>query len=545
MILSNKFIGASAARLNLVPLTDFEAKSPAAIRGTRVDRYRLGPQLAKGETGTLHVGILTGSAQFSRIVAIKRLHPWLVRDRVAVERFRNVARTNARVLDEHVVQLLDFVESEGEIWQVLEYVDGDTLHALAAATTAAGRQLPLDVSVAIVVAALHGLHGAHEASHESGLPLRLVHQAVAPQNIMLARSGHVKVINFGSARSTFRKNSLPVARAGQVKYLSPEQVRGEPVDRRADVFSAGVVLWEALTGRGLFAEGGGRDATILENIEHLPIAAPSAFRPEISMALDAVVLRALERKSSRRFNSALEFARALEATLTPASESRIGAYLTVYCEPRLAHRERLLQSAENRADSRPARDTLPNAFAVAEDDEVTRIFGSEPPDSGRPSDLPRESLVRPLRPGRRVRARAALIAGAALMALTCLGWRMRAKPVRSPEPSAPTLARAAPGTRVVPIPSAKATASAGNHDFAPRQSLDAPEVSAHAVTDLPLEAPKSSTETGARRPGALATRTGAQRSGEQRKVQSRPSSDCAVATYLGADGIRHFKEACL
>jgi len=543
--LSNKFIGASAAVLNLVPLTDFEPKFPAATRGTRVDKYRLGPQLAKGETSTLHVGVLTGAAQFSRIVAIKRLHPWLVHDRVAVERFRNVARTNARVLDPHVVQLLDFVESEGEFWQVLEYVDGDTLHALAAAAAAAGRQLPLDVSVAIVVAALRGLHGAHEASHESGIPLGLVHQAVAPKNILVARSGHVKASNFGSARSTFRKNSRAVARAGQVKYSSPEQVRGAPVDRRADVFSAGVVLWEALTGRGLFAEGSERDTTIVKNVEHLPIAAPSSFRPEISLALDAVVLRALERKPARRFNSALEFARALEATLTPASESRIGAYLTVYCETPLAQRERLRQRAEDRADSRTGRDTLPNAFAVADDDEVTRILGSEPPESGRASDTPRESSVVPLRQGRLVRARAALIAGTALVALTCLGWRMRSRPVHSSQPSAPTLARVAPGTRIGPVPTAKASAPAENYDSAPKQSVEAPEVSAHAVTDLPLEPAKPSAEAGARRQGAMATRTAPPRSSEPRKAQSRPSTDCALATYLGADGIRHFKEACL
>lgn len=536
----------------------FTADAPESMRrlrcAERAGKYQLGPRMSPGTAGAFHFGIAAEPALGPRIVAIKRLHRQLARNPTLAERFRNEARINARVQEPHVVRLLDLLESEGELWQVLEYVDGETLLALQADVATWGRRLSLNVSVAILVGALRGLHAAHVARHENGLPLGIVHRAVTPRNIMIARSGQVKIIDFGSAKTTFKASSVDLAQFDdRVSYLSPEQVRSAPVDRRSDVFSAGVVLWEALTGRSLFGDGSATSAAILEDIENQPIAAPSSVRPEIPRALDQAVLIALQREPAHRFQSALEFARALEQALPPASASLVGSYVNVYCEPRLTRRQQLIRASETRSalEGLGWRVSTPQA---PDDDDAEAVTLLAIPST--------ESChTPPLRDGTSKSGLArlphhTLWAGAAAVALVVfasLGWSVW-RPIPPGHWLAPSPAQATKALQPGPMPVTEAIAPVAFESQAVEQPIattaavdsvkrETPTPSSAAI--LPhrssfVEAPVRGVQAGNSTASSRAKYPAAARSGS-----SGVTLDCTPPTYLGSDGIHHFKEHCL
>ncbi len=234
------------------------------------------------------------------------------------------------------------------------------------------RRLPPRVAVAIVVDVLHGLHAAHEAVGEGGDPLGIVHRDVSPHNVLVGVDGIARVLDFGVAKAVGR---VQTTREGQLKgklaYMAPEQIALADVDRRADVFAAGIVLWEALVGRQLFAYDG--PARILDAILRDPIDAPSAVAatPE---ALDRVVLRALERDRERRYPTAAAMAEALEAALPVASRREVADALEARLGPRIERRRALLRRVEattqaplsvgtpKRADALDADATAPDAL---------------------------------------------------------------------------------------------------------------------------------------------------------------------------------------
>ena len=550
------------------PLRSVEPESGRQLRrAERVGQYRLGARIADGETGATHFGVLSLTAEFSRVVAIKRLEPVLPRDRSAAEYFRSEARINAHVVDEHVVQLVDFIESNGELWQVLEYVDGETLQAFQAGAAAVGRQLPIDVTVAILIGALRGLHAAHEAKLENGQPLGIVHRAFRPRNILIGRSGCVKLSHFGSAKTAFKGGLPDVARgAGHVNYFSPEQARGLPLDRRADVFAAGVVLWEALTGRPLFGDGSRPESAVLRDIEQQAIPAPSSLRAEIPAALDAVLLRALQREPADRLGSALEFAEALEGVLTPAPDSRVGAYLTVYCEARLARRKRLEHAAEG---PEPLLDHLGDARSAPprfdededDDDEVTRFIPSVAPEALLPPPrLPPPRVAVSARPAPTgISWEPTLWAAAAILALAILGglgWRL----LRLREPSkhsASVAAGLAPVVRDSAPPAQQVLAASTDPavgeptdrgSVARGTEVVTPEVTEPSPLPRPLPALPSRTSAGLRRAPRTLDKAAPSRDSEGSASQSpsaASAASCDPPTYLGSDGIRHFKASCL
>src|SRR5580700_11191148 len=218
-----------------------------------VGRYALHHEIASGGMATVHIGRLLGPVGFARTVAIKRLHPHLARNPEFVAMFLDEARLAARIRHPNVVSTLDVVATEGELFVVMEYVPGDSLARLLFAAKERSERVPLSVAASIMVDMLHGLHAAHEASDERGQPLNLVHRDVSPHNVLVGTDGAAHLIDFGVAKATGRAQ---VTREGQLKgklaYMAPEQLGGSPVDRRADVFGASVVLWEMLTGQRLF-----------------------------------------------------------------------------------------------------------------------------------------------------------------------------------------------------------------------------------------------------------------------------------------------------
>lgn len=288
-------------------MTESPTVEPIRIIG----RYALHQGIAAGGMATVHLGRLLGPAGFSRTVAIKRLHAQFAKDPEFVSMFLDEARVAARIRHPNVVSTLDVVALDGELFIVMDYVEGESLARLIRVAKGRGEWVPIKNSIALMTNVLYGLHGAHEAKGERGEPLGIVHRDISPQNILLDIDGSGRVVDFGVAKAVGR---LQTTRDGQLKgklsYMAPEQLKGEAVNRRTDVFAASIVLWELLTARRLFQSE--NDAATFGKVLTAEVPAPSSFQPELSAELDAIVLKGLARSMDDRYATALDMAEALE-----------------------------------------------------------------------------------------------------------------------------------------------------------------------------------------------------------------------------------------
>jgi serine/threonine-protein kinase len=305
-------------------------------------------EIASGGMATVHFGRLLGAVGFSRTVAIKRLHPQYSRDPEFVSMFLDEARLATRIQHPNVTVPLDVVllEETGEVFLVMEYIHGANLAHLLRGTLGMKTTVLPSISAAIMSGALHGLHSAHEAVSELGFPLNIVHRDVSPQNIMVGVDGVARVLDFGVAKAVSRCQST---REGQVKgklaYMAPEQMGAGDIDRRADIFAAGIVLWEALTMQRLFkADDPG---AIMFKVMNAPIMPPSSFNPLVSSALDRVVMKALDRNVRSRFQTAREFATAIEDAVPVAGSRKVGEWVAQVDSEDLAHRTSAVSQMES------------------------------------------------------------------------------------------------------------------------------------------------------------------------------------------------------
>ena len=276
----------------------------------RLGPYRLVDKLASGGMATVHLAERLGAAGFARTVALKVVHPHLADQVEFTEMFLDEARLSARIDHPNVVRVDDFGNVDGRYFLAMEYVRGQPLAAILGALSERGRQMAPHLSVWIATQVAEGLHAAHEATDDRGLPLGLVHRDVSPQNVMVSYDGHVKVLDFGVAKAEGR---VQLTRNGSLKgklaYMSPEQAWSRPVDRRADVFALGVVLWELLTGKRLFRRDD--DVETLLAVREARVRLPRSAGATTTPSLDAVVMAALERDVAKRPESALAFSQML------------------------------------------------------------------------------------------------------------------------------------------------------------------------------------------------------------------------------------------
>ncbi|HEY2370147.1 MAG TPA: serine/threonine-protein kinase, partial [Polyangiaceae bacterium] len=243
--------------------------------------------------------------------------------------FLDEARLAARIRHPNVVPTLDLQHGSEGPYLVMEFVEGESLLGLLRQTVKANKPMPAGIAIRVVLDALAGLHAAHELKGDLGESLNLVHRDVSPHNILVGVDGVARIVDFGIARAEER---IGTTRDGQVKgklaYMAPEQSTSEPVDRRVDVFTAGIVLWECLTGRRLFR--GQTDAEVLRNLLEKPIPKLREVSPGYPQALEDVVARALNRDRDARFDTAAEFAEELEKAsegLGVASSKQVAAYV--------------------------------------------------------------------------------------------------------------------------------------------------------------------------------------------------------------------------
>lgn len=520
-----------------------EAVDDAAARGNAafvpqfwpeegLSRYSLGPLIAASEGSLVRFGVVAGSARFTRLLVIKQLNPTVARHPLRLARFQEEARIHARVRHPNVVDLVDVVQSGRESWLVLEHVEGATLATLLLHRRAAGRPLELELAAGIVAQLLRGLHAVHEAKDDSGLPLDIVHAAVSPRHVMVGIDGQVKLLDFGMARAVGAPSSLGLRRPpGRFGHLSPELVLGDQVDRRSDVFAAGVLLWEALAGRPLFEEGAGSDADGLRRVVRAPIPPLRTVRPGVTKALSAVVQQALERDPARRFASAEEFALALESAVAIASPSRlaplVGGLGARHFEP-----SRQALAAVRRLLPPP----LTNPRLVAEEAEEETALALTGHFVHAHTLVPANSDVVALPRSTLGRLGVLALAAAVLAASLVVALRRHATP-----PAAAMLAVEAATTAVVADLSPVAEAvPVADSPLVPEVAGPAPElIPAVPATVEEVEPPKRIRRRGGHAPLAARQSRASVGSGA-----ARPGG-CSPPTYLGTDGIRHFKDHCL
>jgi serine/threonine-protein kinase len=266
---------------------------------------------------TVHLARAVGAGGFERLVAIKVMHPGLGDDPDFAAMFLDEARVAARIRHPNVVGTVDVQEGPEGLFLVMEYIEGPSLFAISRALVKKGRRMPVGVGLRIIIDALLGLHAAHDQTGPTGEPLQIVHRDVSPQNILVSVDGQGKITDFGVARAEARLSST---RRGEVKgklaYMSPQQVRAEAIDRRADVYAAAVVLWELLAGERLFT--GDNDGALVVSVMGGARRSPRDVDAGVPAPVDRECMRALRLDPDERHPTALAFAEALEVAAEEA-----------------------------------------------------------------------------------------------------------------------------------------------------------------------------------------------------------------------------------
>lgn len=280
-------------------------------------RYFLLDLLAQGGMAEIYRARLAAPEGGVRLLAIKRVISTFSGNNEFVNMFRAEIKTTSALTHPNIVQVYDYGEENGMLYIAMELVDGKNLRQFMSRFSEQKTRLPIEASIYIIEQAAQGLFYAHSFKDKfSGNSLNIVHRDVSPQNVLISYDGAVKLIDFGIAKAVTNMEST---RSGIIKgkpsYLSPEQISGETLDGRSDIFALGIVLWELLTGKKLFA--GENDYNVLKMIENcgVHVKPPSLHNPEVPKELDAIVLKCLHRNREQRFLNADELQRSLHRLL--------------------------------------------------------------------------------------------------------------------------------------------------------------------------------------------------------------------------------------
>lgn len=268
------------------------------ISGLRLGRYTVLGRLATGGMAEIYLAEADGPEGFRKRVVLKRMLPAHAANQKLTRMFLDEARLVASLEHPAIAQAYDIEKLGNEYFLLLEFVEGVNLRQLQTALEDAGEELPLGHALQIVLGVCAGLHYAHERTGPDGRPLGIVHRDVSPTNVLVTREGCVKVIDFGIAKVTADARTLTGGFTGKIGYMSPEQCWGEHLDRRSDLFSIGILLYELTTGTRLYQAGS--DFAVLDQITKHDAEPPSRRKPGYPAALEEIVLRALRRDPEER-----------------------------------------------------------------------------------------------------------------------------------------------------------------------------------------------------------------------------------------------------
>jgi serine/threonine-protein kinase len=479
----------------------------------RVGRYLLAERIGSGGMATVHLGRLVADGGFKRTVAIKRLHGHLADRPDLVRALLDEAQIVARIHHPNVVPTLDVVSERGEVLLVMEYVHGETLSTLVRL----GGAVPPRIAVGIVVDVLRGLHAAHEAKSEAGEPLGIVHRDVSPQNVLVGADGVGRVLDFGIAKAEGRSG---VTRPGQVKgklaYMAPEQLLQGVVSRRTDCFAAGIVLWEALTGKRLYEA---RDLLEGLDLESAPSRPSSLLSGPLPAALDDIVLKAIARDPADRFRNAEEFATALEEQIRVANTNEIAHHVSRVAGNRLAERTLAIAALERAGKTPVSKAGIASARLASGTTPATEEERSTKTDVS-------TDAVQPKQQRRRIGI-AIVFSALIVLSLPMALALVRASPVQALGPAS------------VSPPLGTPTASAG-----PRS--ESVTATASARSDLPPGLTVVATTEESRAHVAKAAPSRLARPPRAVPASVRASDRCSPPDYWDGDaGIRRLKRECL
>ena len=364
----------------------------------KIGRYELLLPIGTGGMATVYLARTTGPGGFHRDVAVKLVHAHLRADEESRLHLMEEAKLAARIRHPNVVPVIEVAEDPFGLYLVMEYIEGETLSGLIRHARNLGQRLPHRIVARIMQEALAGLHAAHELTNDTGQLLQLVHRDFSPQNILVGIDGHTKLTDFGVAKAADRAVRTKTGLVkGKVSYMSPEQARGHQVDRRCDVWAAGVVAWEMLAGRRLYTQDD--DVSILLSVvtEEPPLL--STVIPDVPKDIEAIIASALCPDIAERCPSALEFKRRLDIAWLAdegiADSEEVSEYVRNVVAPKLAERNlrivelrdlrvrmgELAQSGEEEESRSP--------MAIPEADEPpTRLDGLSAPRASVPPPNP-------------------------------------------------------------------------------------------------------------------------------------------------------------
>jgi serine/threonine-protein kinase len=272
-------------------------------------RYKVIERLEAGGMAEVFLGE-SDSLGFKKRVAIKRVLPHLAQNKKFMAMFLDEARLSLRLSHKNCVQVFDIGMSDNTYFIVMEFVEGANLKNVIENLRKRGQLMPIPQAIFILIETLQGLAYAHELADHEGKQLHIVHRDVSPPNILISKQGEVKVVDFGLAKAAVHvEKTDPGVVKGKFSYLSPEAATGEDVDARADIFAAGVILWEMLSGRRLFL--GETDYQTVQLVRQAAVPPLTRLNPQVPADLDGILARALARSAAERYQSGREFADAL------------------------------------------------------------------------------------------------------------------------------------------------------------------------------------------------------------------------------------------
>ncbi len=457
-------------------------------------KYEKVGELASGGMATVYFGRARGVGGFERRVAIKEMHAHLAKEGEFIRMFFDEARLASRIHHPNVVATLDMSERGGVFALILEYVEGPTLQQIMKYLADRGGFMPLDIALRIFLDILAGLHAAHELINDDGRPLNLVHRDVSPQNMLVGTEGITKITDFGIARAESRlSNTRTGSVKGKVPYMSPEQVKSLPIDRRTDVYAAGVILWEMLTSQRLVQ--GETDVAMIYQVTDREPTPPKDWNPMVPDPIAKECLRALEKRVENRFSTAAQLMEALEVAahesqIEPATPRAVGAYVRGLG----LHRPATDFEAESRRRSQLNLEPYPSPESSSSTSLLTAVVAP----------------YRALESSKRTM----LIAGASAAAVMLIGglWISRSSIASAPStatnpPPRTTTAAASPATNPVALPTnptlpaAAPTASAVS--ATPTASAAAPTVTANAASTATPGTKKTTFRRGVYNPQGL------------------------------------------
>jgi serine/threonine-protein kinase len=353
--------------------------SRPSIQG-RAARYEPLFKLASGGMATVYVGRLVGAMGFQRLVAIKRPHRHLLEDPRLVQMLLYEATLASKLQHPNVVSVQDVVQIDDLVYLIMDLIEGASLSELVRASNEQSVPIPRETSIRILLDTSAGLHAAHELSDDDGTSMGLVHRDVSPHNVLVGVDGVARVTDFGIAKCVNVKGKDTTTTGtlkGKYAYMAPEYIQGRTVDRRADIFSLGVVAWELLAGRRLFL-GDSPPATMMSVVRE-PAPPLSDATDAFGKVLDDVLAQALAKDPSDRFDTVQAFANALESSARAASSvapaSDVGTIVRSLHGEALEKRKRQLKRTLedlSRVD-RPT-DPLPKHMAAL--DQAPSVHGS-------------------------------------------------------------------------------------------------------------------------------------------------------------------------